>query len=88
MNNGFSTGALQVRLKNCIQTILELEPEIGRGQDSRLFSREFHTLRSFLDRVDAMVLVEDDVVRLESATADFLAVLRLEGGSHSGRLVQ
>ena len=60
---------LQIRLKNCLQTILELEPAIGANEEGHIFFREFHTLKAFLDRVD-------DVARLESATANFLAELR------------
>ena len=32
---------LQLRLKNCIQTILELEPQIGADLSDRYFVEEF-----------------------------------------------
>lgn len=80
---------LQIRLKNCLQTILELEPAIGANEEGHIFFREFHTLKAFLDRVDGMSLVEDDVARLESATANFLAELRLVADKASDkRLLQ
>ena len=60
---------LQLRLKNCIQTILELEPQIGADLSDRYFVEEFMALRRFLDSVEQMRLGEDDVERLESATA-------------------
>ena len=63
---------LQLRLKNCIQTILELEPQIGADLSDRYFVEEFMALRRFLDSVEQMRLGEDDVERLESATATFL----------------
>ena len=68
---------LQLRLKNCIQTILELEPQIGADLSDRYFVEEFMALRRFLDSVEQMRLGEDDVERLESATATFLEELGL-----------
>lgn len=74
---------LQLRLKNCIQTILELEPDMRAGIWGRHFDEELSTLKEYLQRVDTMDLAEDDVQRLESATAVFLSELRL---SRKGRL--
>ena len=66
-----------------VQMLIEGMPEhrfviytIGANEEGHIFFREFHTLKAFLDRVDGMSLVEDDVARLESATANFLAELR------------
>lgn len=73
---------LQLRLKNCIQTILELEPDMRAGIWGRHFDEELSTLKIYLQRVDAMDLAEDDVQRLETATAGFLAELGL---SRKGR---
>ena len=52
---------LQLRLKNCIQTILELEPQIGADLSDRYFVEEFMALRRFLDSVEQMRFGEDDV---------------------------
>ncbi|MGE9986518.1 hypothetical protein [Desulfovibrio sp. SGI.169] len=68
---------LQIRLKNCIQTILELEPDMRAGIWGRHFDEELSTLKGYLQQVDHMHLAEDDVQRLENATASFLAELRL-----------
>ena len=66
---------LQIRLKNCIQTILDLEPAIReRGENE--FEDDFHKLKSYLRRVDEMELGEDDVSRLEYVTAAFLSELK------------
>lgn len=73
---------LQLRLKNCIQTILELEPDMRAGVWGRHFGEELTTLKGYLRHVDHMDLAEEDVLRLENATATFLAELRL---SHMGR---
>lgn len=68
---------LQLRLKNCIQTILELEPQIGTDVPERYFADEFLALRHFLDSIEQMQLGEADVERLENATATFLEELGL-----------
>ena len=81
---------LQIRLKNCIQTILDLEPDMRAGIWGRHFDEELSTLKDYLQRVDRMNLAEDDVQRLENATASFLAELRLSrmGQPQQKRLLQ
>lgn len=65
---------LQIRLKNCIQTILDLEPKMHeKGEDC--FDEEFSSLKKYLDRVDQMDLAEEEVLRLEAVTSSFLAEL-------------
>ncbi|MDD4702025.1 MAG: hypothetical protein PHI96_07375 [Desulfovibrio sp.] len=68
---------LQVRLKNCIQTILELEPDMKAGVWGRYFDMELSSLKDYLLQVDQMDLAEEDVKRLENATATFLSELKL-----------
>ena len=81
---------LQIRLKNCIQTILDLEPDMRAAIWGRHFDEELSTLKDYLQRVDRMNLAEDDVQRLENATASFLAELRLSrrGQPQQKRLLQ
>ncbi|MDR2055994.1 MAG: hypothetical protein LBQ10_09045 [Desulfovibrio sp.] len=67
---------LQLRLKNCIQTILDLEPDFDGQVWRRHFNNEISALKTYLRQVDNMVLAEDDVQRLEAATASFLAELK------------
>ena len=74
---------LQIRLKNCIQTILELEPDMRAGVWGRHFDQELSTLKDYLHQVDQMNLAEEDVTRLEKATATFLAELHLSAGNGS-----
>lgn len=65
---------LQIRLKHCIQTILDLEPDMRKnGEES--FNEDFSRLKSLLNRVEEMDLVESDVSRLESAASAFLREL-------------
>lgn len=81
---------LQVRLKNCIQTILELEPDMKAGVWGRYFDMELSSLKDYLLQVDQMELAEEDVKRLENATATFLAELKLsrKGNIRKKRLLQ
>ena len=81
---------LQIRLKNCIQTILELEPDMKAGVWGRFFDSELTSLKDYLSQVDQMDLAEEDVQRLENATATFLAELRLspKGKAQKRRLLQ
>lgn len=83
-------GPLQVRLKNCIQTILDLEQDMCAGDLGRHFAAELATLRGYLGQVDRMFLEEGDVQRLEKATSALLAELRRSSrqGAPCGRLLQ
>ncbi|GFH62880.1 MAG: conserved hypothetical protein [Candidatus Desulfovibrio kirbyi] len=82
---------LQIRLKNCIQTILEFETELNSGIWRRHFNEEFSILKDYLQRIDLIELVEDDVRRLEAATDSFLSELRPSShkeGAQQKRLLQ
>ncbi len=68
---------LQFRLKNCLQTILELEPDIERLELGHVLLKEYSVLRSFIEKLDQVVLEEEDVCRIERATANFLEELKL-----------
>lgn len=68
---------LHVRLKNCLQTILELEPDMSSLRMRTEFRTELETLKEYLNRVEDLDLAEEDVLRLERATANFLDELRL-----------
>lgn len=66
---------LQVRLRNCIQTILELEPVI-QANNGLLFEEEFISLKKYLAYIENMELIEDDVLKMEKATSEFLEDIR------------
>ena len=51
------------------------------GVWGRHFDEELSTLKDYLQQVDQMNLAEEDVKRLEKATATFLAELRLSSGN-------
>lgn len=68
---------LHIRLKNCLQTILELETDMTSLQMRSEFQGELETLKEYLSRIEHLSLAEDDVLRLERATANFLEELRI-----------
>lgn len=65
-----------VRITNCLQTILELEPELERLELGHSLLDEFVVLKSFLEKIDKVEVCEEDVRRIEQATANFLEELR------------
>ncbi|MFW5487565.1 MAG: hypothetical protein ACNI3A_03965 [Desulfovibrio sp.] len=68
---------LLMRLTNCLQTILDLEPKLQRLEYGHDLLREFETLKRFLNSVDRLELHEADVERIEDVTANFLDELRV-----------
>lgn len=62
---------LRLRLENCLQTILDLEPGIRKNRLA-VFESDFLYLKSFLERIDRIKLLEEDVSRLENVTSCFL----------------
>ncbi|MDR2695798.1 MAG: hypothetical protein LBC79_05405 [Deltaproteobacteria bacterium] len=65
------------RLKNCLLTILELEPDLERLQLPDAFRSELALLKQHLEKIERIEFYEEDLQRLETATAKFLDELRL-----------
>ena len=65
------------RLKNCLLTILELEPELERLQLPDEFRNELLLLKQHFEKIEHIEFYEEDLQRLELATAKFLEELRL-----------
>ena len=65
------------RLKNCLLTILELEPELERLQLPDDFRNELLLLKQHFEKIEHVEFYEEDLQRLELATAKFLEELRL-----------
>jgi len=84
---------LHFRLSNCLQTILELEGDLERLQLGHVLLSEFSQLREFMDRIEMVEIDEEDVRRIEAATANFLEELQgplglSREGEGSHRVVQ
>jgi ABC-type transporter Mla MlaB component len=67
---------LNSRLRNCLLTILELEGSLVHTELGPLLSPEFDTLKQVIQRLEIMHISEDDVCRIETATARFLEELK------------
>lgn len=73
---GHKTQNLSARISNCLQTILELEPDLERLRLGHVLIREFQILKTFLARMDRIDIEEGDVARIETATESFLRELK------------
>ncbi len=79
---------LQLRLKNCLQTILDVESDVSKYPLYSAFKPEMETLKKYLIDVDNLELSEDEVLRLENATTQFLSELYLpmsEGAENNNK---
>lgn len=70
------TNSHMARISNCLETILELEPQLEKIELGKSLLEEFDVLKDFLQRIDSVSVSEDDVERVEAATANFLEELR------------
>jgi len=75
-----SASPLHSRLANCLETILELEPDLEQLELGHVLLAEFGQLKSFLERLDSVRVDEDDVNRIEAATSHFLEELKVPLG--------
>lgn len=64
-------GILHTRLKNCLETLLDLQPTIRKSQKAE-FAEDFSKIRQFLGMVEKMELVEEDVLKIEEMTGQLL----------------
>ena len=66
---------LQARLKNCLLTIVELEPVLDRLNIHSELLGEFNQLKTIISRVSQMDISSEEVARIEKATSQFLKEL-------------
>lgn len=65
---------LQSRLKNCIETLLEIKNGLNENH-AEFFEPEFIFLKEYLETVDDMSLMEEEVSAMEGSAAAFLEEL-------------
>ncbi len=70
---------LQARLKNCLLTIVEMEPMLSRLSVHHELEKEFKQLREISGKISGLDLSDDEVQRIESATETFLKELEVPG---------
>lgn len=67
---------LIIRLRSCLQTIFDLETELQSVQMAESLSEEFSTLKEIYERLETLLVREEDVCRIEDATAHFLREIK------------
>ena len=63
---------LQARLKECLQTILDLQDQLEEHNTQTSFTNELSLLRDFVQKIDILTLSEEEVYRIEVVTENFL----------------
>ncbi len=67
---------LHDRLRNCLQTILDLEQSLEQMAMSKPILAEFDKLKDIYRRLESLLIQEDDVRRIEEVTSSFLHELQ------------
>ncbi len=67
---------MYLRLQNCLQTILDLETDANGAYLQKYFGEEFGLLKDYLKQVETLEMEEEDISRLEQATATLLLELQ------------
>ncbi len=70
---------LQARLKNCLLTIVEMEPMLSRISLHHELEKEFKQLKEISRKISSLELSDAEVERIESATEIFLKELEIPG---------
>ncbi|MCC8193942.1 MAG: hypothetical protein LIP28_04780 [Deltaproteobacteria bacterium] len=71
-----SVPRLHSRLRSCLQAILELEPELKTLRAAGPLLSEFTVLKDIYNRLETLLVQEEDVKRIEEATANFFEELK------------
>ncbi|MDR2503573.1 MAG: hypothetical protein LBD82_04210 [Deltaproteobacteria bacterium] len=66
---------LRLRLKNCLQIILDFKDDFGAMSFGVCFMTEFNILEGFLQKIAGLSVSEYEVRRVELATTQFLEEL-------------
>lgn len=68
---------LRLRLVSCLQTIIDLEPDLKHLDLEKKLEKEIKVLKTVIRKIDQFQIDEDDVLRVEEATSLFLEELQL-----------
>lgn len=86
---------LYIRLHNCLQTILELEPSLSEGalESCAEMKELFGMLKDSLNQLDQIEYQSEDVERIERSVAIFLQAIKPQAKTpdkklYSGRILQ
>lgn len=78
---------LQLRIKTCIQTLLDLQPVLHHVYQ-RNMAEDFTQLQIWLEKVEKMPLAEEDVARIESITSELLKEIGITSCPPAVRAIQ
>ncbi len=68
---------LHLRLRSCLQAILELEPELKAIRAAEPLLSELSVLKDIYGRLETLLIQEEDVRRIEEATTNFFEELKV-----------
>lgn len=71
---------LRARVESCVNTVLELDKHLGKGKIKPEIIRQFEKLKESLQYVSDDSVDERDINRIEEATSQLLAEIRVSYG--------
>lgn len=71
-----SVPRLHLRLRSCLQAILDLEPELKNIRAAEPLLTELTVLKEIYNKLETLFIQEEDVRRIEAATASFFEELK------------
>ena len=71
-----NTPRLHLRLRSCLQAIIDLEPELQSIHAAEPLLMELSVLKDIYGRLETLLIQEEDVRRIEEATASFFEELK------------
>lgn len=76
MDNNVSCLHLHLRLRSCLQAILDLESELKTIRSAGPLLSELSVLKDIYGRLETLLIQKDDVERIEEATVNFFEELK------------
>ena len=67
---------LHLRLRSCLQAIIDLETELKTIRSAEPLLSELAVLKDIYNRLETLFIQEEDVERIEEATANFFEELK------------
>ena len=72
---------VRLRIESCVNTILDLNNQLGEGKIKPEIIRQFERLKDTIDKLSEEKVSEEDIHRIEQATNDLLAVMQAAYGT-------
>lgn len=76
MDNNVPCLHLHLRLRSCLQAILDLESELKNIRSAEPLMPELSVLRDIYGRLETLLIQQEDVERIEEATVNFFEELK------------